>query len=67
MDGKENFEKMLKNVIGESMAMDMDEAGKQLARATRGYYMALIDEGFSKVQAQHYTDLFIAGIIGRIG
>ena len=67
MDGKENFKKMLQDMVGESMAMDMEEAGKQLARATRGYYTALIDEGFSKVQAQHYTDLFIAGIIGRIG
>ena len=67
MDGKENFKKMLQDMIGESMAQDMEEAGKQLARATRGYYTALIDEGFSRVQAQHFTDLFLAGIIGRIG
>lgn len=67
MDGKENFKKMLRDMIGESMAMDVEEAGKQLARATRGYYTALIDEGFSRVQAQHFTDLLLAGIIGRIG
>lgn len=63
MDGKENFKKMLQ----ESMAMDMEEAEKQLARATRGYYTALIDEGFTKAQAQHFTDLFLAVIIGRTG
>lgn len=67
MDGKENFKKMLQDMIGESMVNDMDEAGKQLARATRGYYTALIDEGFSRTQAQHFTDLFLAGIMGRIG
>ena len=67
MDGKENFKKMLKDMVGESIAQDMEEAGKQLARATRGYYMALIDEGFTKAQAIHFTDLFLAGIIGRIG
>ena len=67
MDGKENFKKMLQDMVGESMAMDMEEAGKQLARATRGYYTALIDEGFTKAQAIHFTDLFLAGIIGRMG
>ena len=67
MDGKENFKKMLQDMVGESMANDMEEAGKQLARATRGYYTALIDEGFTKTQAIHFTDLFLAGIIGRIG
>ena len=67
MDGKENFKKMLKDMIGESMANDMEEAEKQLARATRGYYMALIDEGFTKEQAIHFTDLFLARILGRIG
>ena len=66
MDGKENFKKMLQDMIGESVAQDMDEAGKQLARATRGYYTALIDEGFSRAQAQHFTDLFLAGVLGRI-
>ena len=67
MDGKENFKKMLQDMVGESMVNDMEEAGKQLARATRGYYTALIDEGFSRAQAQHFTDLFLAGILGRIG
>lgn len=67
MDGKENFKKMLQDMVGESMAQDMEEAGKQLARATRGYYTALLDEGFTKAQAMHFTDLFLAGIIGRIG
>ena len=67
MDGKENFKKMLQDMIGESMVNDMEEAGKQLARATRGYYTALINEGFTKAQAIHFTDLFLAGIIGRIG
>ena len=66
MDGKENFKKMLQDMVGESIAMDMEEAGKQLARATRGYYTALIDEGFTKAQAQHFTDLFLTGIIGGI-
>ena len=66
MDGKENFKKMLKDMVGESMAMDMEEAVKQLARATMGYYKALIDEGFTKAQAIHFTELFLAGIIGRI-
>ncbi len=67
MDGKENFKKMLKDMVGESMVNDMEQAGKELARATRGYYTALIDEGFTKAQAIHFTDLFLAGIIGRIG
>ena len=66
MDGKENFKKMLQDMVGESMAMDMEEAGKQLARATRSYYMALLSEGFTKAQAQHFTELFLAGIIGGI-
>lgn len=63
----ENFKKMLQDMVSESIVNDMEEAGKQLARATRGYYTALIDEGFSKAQAIHFTDLFLAGIIGRIG
>ena len=67
MDGKENFKKMLKNIVSESIVADMEEAGKQLAKATWGYYMALIEEGFTKAQAQHFTDLFLAGILGRIG
>lgn len=67
MDGKENFKKMCQDILGESLVADMEEAGKQLARATRGYYTALIDEGFTKAQAIHFTDLFLAGIIGRIG
>lgn len=67
VDGKENFKKMLQDMVGESMAQDMEESGKLLARATRGYYTALIDEGFTKAQAIHFTDLFLAGIIGRIG
>ena len=66
MDGKENFKKMLQDMVGESMVNDMEEAGKQLARATRGYYTALLDEGFTKAQAIHFTDLFLAGIIGGI-
>lgn len=66
MDGKENFMKMLQDMVGESMTMDVEKAGKELARATRGYYTALIDEGFTKAQAQHFTDLFLAGIMGRI-
>lgn len=67
MDGKENFKKMLQDIVIERLANDTEEAGKQLARATRGYYTALLDEGFSRVQAQHYTDMFLAGILGRIG
>jgi len=67
MDGKENFKKMLRDMVSESIVNDMEEAGKELARATRGYYTALIEEGFTKAQAQHFTDLFLAGIIGRTG
>lgn len=67
MDGKENFKKMLQDMVGESMAQDVERAGKELAKATRGYYTALIDEGFTKAQAIHFTDLFLAGILGRIG
>ena len=65
MDEKENFKKMLRDMVSESIVNDMEEAGKELARATRGYYTALIDEGFTKAQAQHFTDLFLAGILGR--
>lgn len=49
MDGKENFKKMLQDMIGESMAMDMDEAGKQLARATR----VIIRHSLTKDSVRH--------------
>ena len=61
MDGKENFKKMLQDMVGESMAMDMEEAGKQLARATRGYYTALIDEGFRVKSGRDHAGICQSG------
>lgn len=44
MDGKENFKKMLQDMVGESMAMDVEKAGKEIARATRENRMNIPEE-----------------------
>ena len=66
MSGKENFDKMLKSMINESISSDLTQAGKDLAKLTNSYYSALVEEGFTKAQAIHFTDLFLAGILRNI-
>ena len=65
MDIKANFYKMMADLMSEDIANEIEKSCREVAKFTKGLYDSLRAEGFTKAEAQHYTDMMIMGMMNR--